>query len=195
MSRWRVAGLSVLALALVATLVVRGRIPSVEPDPTQVPPPPAPIEREGVPDSLRAILEAGHEIAACLVVGRLEGGAPQGPVVSVGHGAWCAIRSPIVLLSAPQEEMLRAELLAIRRGDGPRPDCAFMPDIAYRVTSSADSARILVCHGCGEVMMLSSGTRWICMLGAQREPLLELTHQLFPRDQRILDMRSGKVRM
>lgn len=157
---------------------------------------PAVVEDAQLPEGLAVVIRESPRITGCLTEGQLFSlEAVTEPAIHVAEAWWHPIRSPIVALTDDQASRLRTMLLAIRRSPYPHPDCAFSADVAYRFATPTDSARVLVCHSCGEVMVLASERRWICMLVEQRQPLLEFTQELFPRDQHIEDIRSGKIRM
>ena len=190
------AAVAVVLLGVVALAVVRGRPQPGEPDPpvSAEPLPSTAAEDSVLPPSLRASLEQGGPVDAILTVPDLLHDRETEHQIRLDDGVGIVFRSPIARLSDVQGRRLRKSLVRVRKPLIP-PDCVFLPDVVYRFGAHGDSLRVIVCHGCGEIMVRAREGQWISTLEAERDTLLTLTAELFPGDARIADIRSGKIRM
>jgi hypothetical protein len=180
---------AVVLVGVVALAVVRGRQQPGEPEP---PTPATAVIDSVLPPSLQASLERAGSIDAILTNPQINLDPREESNVHLTPGVGIRYRSHFVRLEETQGQRLRESLLRVRRPEL-RPDCTFQPDIAFRFGASPDSLRVVVCHGCGEAMVLSTGPGWMCMLGFESDTLLALTAELFPDDDRIADYRSQRA--
>ena len=142
-----------------------------------------------IPGRLAGLIRDSPTITAALL-GRQEfDETPTHPAIRLAPGIWHPIRSPFLELTSAQVSRLRGLLLPIRRSAFVT-DCTFMPDVVYRFASPVDSIRVIVCHTCGEVWLLSSGKEWGAVIEGKPQPFVEFAHELFPDDAHIEKIRT-----
>jgi hypothetical protein len=148
-----------------------------------------------IPEHLAAVIRESPAITVCLTGGQILLEPVTEPAIHHAGPVWYRIRSALEALTPDQASRLRELLFGIRKYQGVPPDCTFQADVAYRFASGTDSLRVLVCHSCGEMRIAGVQPGWGTILTDQRQPLVEFTHELFPRDERIERIRTGELRM
>jgi hypothetical protein len=101
-------------------------------------------------------------------------------------------RTDPLTLTPEQAARLRKLLLDRTSYQTEAKPCTFSANIHYRVFTGPDTVEVLICHGCGQVVLWSRGVHGGGEIDPTALKFLGLTRELFPQDTAIAELWDRK---